>query len=73
MQSDISKGLKGRSVYNMFCNNILETKLFQPLIIFSIFSRIKGKYTDIQIHIWGEYNMGCYSPFLRRIGPHWYV
>ena len=58
IQSVISKGLKGLSVYKFFFSISLETKLFKLFIIFRIFISIKVKDTGIPIPIWCEYNMG---------------
>ena len=67
IQSGISKGLKGHSVYNMFCITRQTTKCFNPFIIFRIFRIIKVKDTGIPIHIWGKGYMGYYFLFLRTI------
>ena len=70
IQSGISKGLKGHSVYNMFFSTIPETKLFKPFIVFRMLRISKVKETGIPTHIWGEDSMGYYFPLLIRIGTH---
>ena len=67
---DISMDLRG--VYNKFYS-ISPSVIFKTFIILGIFSLSEIKDIGIPIHILGEYNIGSYLLFFRRIYPHWQV